>query len=312
MSFTVSEEDSASGDGLSPARGLTGLIAANLSLVAAVMVYMGWAYESAFYGYFHLNPMDIGIGPQDYLLFSLDLFNPVVVVAIVLVIAAVVAGTRRAALAAATAAVALRAAGLVRTAPSLAWLDRNIPHGTMRRLSDIKQHWWKPRAILTALGAAMTAAALVLYRIAGHVPVSTYLVLVLLAFGPLLLTRALRGNRQGRASYSLAIVVFIVCGLWAGSLYASGLGNRAAHDFAAQLPTKTEVAVYSVQPLALSGTDVIVQKLPAGLLYHYRYEGLRLLYMNSGTYYLLPAGWIPQLPLTFILNTSDATSVELY
>jgi hypothetical protein len=72
------------------------------------------------------------------------------------------------------------------------------------------------------------------------------------------------------------------------------------------------VAVYSIQPLALSGTDVSVQKLPAGFLYHYRYEGLRLLYMNSGTYYLLPAGWSPQLPLTFILDTNDETSVELY
>ena len=34
--------------------------------------------------------------------------------------------------------------------------------------------------------------------------------------------------------------------------------------------------------------------------------------MSSGTYYLLPASWIPQLPLTFILDTSDETSVELY
>jgi hypothetical protein len=59
-------------------------------------------------------------------------------------------------------------------------------------------------------------------------------------------------------------------------------------------------------------SGVCVHKLPAGFLYHYRYEGLRLLYMNSGTYYLLPAGWIPQLPLTFILDTSDETSVELY
>ena len=74
----------------------------------------------------------------------------------------------------------------------------------------------------------------------------------------------------------------------------------------------TEVAVYSVQPLALSGTDVSVQKLPAGFLYHYRYVGLRLLYMSSGTYYLLPAGWSPQLPVTFALETNDETCVELY
>jgi hypothetical protein len=308
----VSEENNSIGDRLSPACGLTGLIAANISLIVAAMVYMGWAYESAFYGYFHLSPLDLSISPEDYLLFSLNLFNPVVVVAVVVVIAAAVTGTRGAALVSAASAVILKAAGLVRTAQWLRWLDRKIPHGIMKRLSGMKQRWWKPRVILTGLGAAMTAAALVLYGVAGHVPVSTYLVLALLAFGPLLLTWALRGNRQGRVSYSLAIVVFIICGLWAGSLYANGLGNRTAHDFAAHLLTKTEVAVYSVQPLALSGTDVSVQKLPAGFLYHYRYEGLRLLYMNSGTYYLLPAGWIPQLPLTFILDTSDETSVELY
>jgi hypothetical protein len=273
---------------------------------------MGWAYESAFFGYFHLSPLDLGISPEDYLLFSLNLFNPIVVVAVVVVIAATVTGTRGAALASAAAAVILKAAALVRTAPWLRWLDRKIPHGIMKRLSDMKQGWWKPRAILTSLGAAMTATALLLYGIAGHVPGGTYLVLALLAFGPLFLTWALRGNGQARVSYSLAIVVFIICGLWAGSLYANGLGNRAADDFAARLLTKTEVAVYSVQPLALSGTGVSVQKLPAGFLYHYRYEGLRLLYMSSGTYYLLPAGWIPQLPLTFILDTSDETSVELY
>ena len=312
MSSSVSEENNASGDGPSPARGLAGLIAANVSLVVAVMVYMGWAYDSAFFGYFHLSALDLGISPEDYLLFSLNLFNPVVVVAVVVVIAGAVAGTRGEVLVGAAAAVILKAAGLVRTARWLRWLDRKIPHGSTKRLSGMKRRWWKPRTIVTSLGAAMTAAALVLYSIAGHVPVSTYLVLALLAFGPLLLTRAVRGNRQGRVSYSLAIVVCIVCGLWAGSLYANGLGNRAAQDFAAHLLTKTEVAVYSVQPLALSGTGVSVQKLPAGYLYHYRYEGLRLLYMSSGTYYLLPAGWIPQLPLTFVLDASDETSVVLY
>jgi hypothetical protein len=34
--------------------------------------------------------------------------------------------------------------------------------------------------------------------------------------------------------------------------------------------------------------------------------------MSPGTYYLLPVGWIPQLPLTFVLDASNETSVELY
>lgn len=310
---SVSGETNAGERALSPARGFAGLIAANISLIVAIMVYMGWAYESAYYGYFHLDPLDIGVSPQDYLLFSLNLFNPVVVVAVVVVIAAIVTVTRGAALvSAAAAAVVMRAASLVRTDPRLQWVDERIPHGSMKRLTDMKQRWWKPRAILVGLGVATTGAALVLYAIAGYAPVSTYLILTLLALGPLLLTWALRGNRQGRLAYSLAIVVFIVCSLWAGALYANGRGNSAAHDFAGQLLTKTEVALYSVEPLAMSGTGLSVQKLPAAYLYHYRYEGLRLLYMNSGTYYLLPAGWTPQLPLTFIISTSDETNVELY
>jgi hypothetical protein len=287
----MNEKHDPAGGGLSPARGLAGLIAANVSLIVAVMVYMGWAYDSSFFGYFHLNPLDLGVSVEDYLLGSLDLFKPIIVVAVVVAIGAGVAGMRGASLA--------------------SWLNRMLPHGIMMSLPDMKS-LWKPKVILACLGVAMTVTALVLYGIADHVRVSTYLVLALLALGPLLLTSAWRDDRHGRVPYSLAIVVFIVCGLWAGSLYASGLGTRAAQNLVAHLSTGTEVAVYSAQPLALSGPQVTVQKLPAGFMYRYCYEGLRLLYMNSGTYYLLPAGWIPQLPLTYVIEVSDQTRIELY
>ena len=46
--------------------------------------------------------------------------------------------------------------------------------------------------------------------------------------------------------------------------------------------------------------------------YQYEYEGLRLLIVRSGTYYLLPAGWTPQFELTYILNDSDQTRIALY
>jgi hypothetical protein len=296
-------------------RGLVGLIAANVTLIVAVMVYMGWAYESAFFGHFHLSPLDLGLSVEDYLLVSLSLFKPVVVVAVVGVIAVAVAATRSEDLASAAAAVFNQATVRIRTAPELEWLDKLIPHGLVVRLSALKQHWWKPRAIMAGLGTMMTVAALVLYIAAGYVRVSTYLVLALLALGPLLLTWLLRDNQRGRGPYSLAIIVFLVCGLWAGSLYANGLGNRAAHDFTAGLPSKTEVAVYTTQRLALPGIGVEVTQLPSGYLYHYRYEGLRLLYMNAETYYLLPVGWTPQVPLTYILDTRDEMGemrIELY
>jgi hypothetical protein len=285
---------------VSSARGLAGLIAANLSLIVAIMVYMGWGYENAFYGYFHLSPLNLDISVQNYLFYSLNLFNQKIVFAAVIVIAAIAA-----------------ARGLPLVVPWLKWLGRYLPPDMVKRLLRAKD-WleskdlWHLRVAVAALGAVLTAIALPLYVIAHYVLVNTYLVLGLLAGGPLLLTWALRGSRPGRALYSLAIVVSVVCLLWAGSLYANGVGTRAAQDFTRRLGTKTQVAVYSAQELALAGPGVTRQKLPAGFAYGYRYEGLRLLYTSSGTYYLLPWKWTPESGLTYVLDPSDQMRVELY
>jgi hypothetical protein len=71
------------------------------------------------------------------------------------------------------------------------------------------------------------------------------------------------------------------------------------------LPTRTIAVVYSAEPLALAGPGVSVQTLPADPHYHYRYQGLRLLLMQTGSYYLLPVGWRPQYDLTYVLDESD-------
>ena len=72
------------------------------------------------------------------------------------------------------------------------------------------------------------------------------------------------------------------------------------------------MAVYSTQRLALSGPGVTVQDLGAAFRYRYEYQGLHLLIVRSGTYYLLPAGWAPQFELTYVLNDSDQIRIALY
>ena len=158
----------------------------------------------------------------------------------------------------------------------------------------------------------LTAAALALYWVAMHVRISTFLILCLLGGGPLLLTWPTRADRPGRGPYALAIVIAAVCALWAASVYAQNLGNEAAENLVSNLPTRTRVVIYSTQRLALSGPGVSVQPLPPGLPYRYRYTGLRLLLMQSGTYYLLPQGWSPRLDFTYIIIQNDQTSIELY
>jgi hypothetical protein len=69
------------------ARGIAGLVVANSSLLIAVLVYMGWAYEDALYGYFHVRPLDLDVGIVEYILRSLSLFSPSLVFAAALLIA---------------------------------------------------------------------------------------------------------------------------------------------------------------------------------------------------------------------------------
>ena len=289
----------------SPARGIAGQIVANASLLIAVLVYMGWAYDDAFYGYFHLSPLDLNISVVEYMLRSLNLFSPAIII-VAGVIIAVTSARIWSPQAAGSAHLAARAATRNRAVPAV-WQTAS---GWLASVDAAE--WSRARKALTiGTGAAVTLTALAMYKIADYVHISTYLFLSLLGGGVLLLTWPARANRRGRFAYAMAIVVAAVCALWAASLYAHNLGIRTAEKDVQNLYTRTAVAVYSTEPLALSGPGLTVQRLPAAYHYHYRYEGLRLPLMRSGTYYLLPVNWNPQLDLTYILDQSDVIRIEL-
>jgi hypothetical protein len=285
----------------SPARGIAALVVANTSLLIAVLVYMGWAYDNALYGYFHLNPLDLDLSIVEYTLSSLTLFSSDLVIAAVVIIAIT----------------AVRSWGLGQTSfarfaadRATAWLTA-VP--VVRRLipADDDGQPYAGRPLLIGTGAATTIIALLLAWSASDIPISTYLVLALLGGGPLLMTWPTRAGRHGRFPYALAVVVTAVCALWATSLYAQNIGTQTAKTWVRDLPSRTAVVVYSIQRLALSGPGVTVQQLPAGFFYHYQYEGLRLLTVRSGTYYLLPVSWNSKYDLTYIFNDDGQIRIEL-
>ena len=284
----------------SPVR-IAGQVVANASLLIAILVYMGWAYDDAYLGYFHVSPLDLSVGVVEYMLRSLQLFRS----DIVLVAVGVVAVT------------ALRSWSLGRTqfARHVAFRAtvRILAHPTLRRLvpvADVEQ-MNVLRPLLIGAGTAATAMGLVLAWIANYVTINTYLVLALLGGGVLLLTWPSRAKRHGGFSYSLAVVVAAVCTLWAAALYAHYSGTRAAQTLVNNLPRRTAVVVYSVQPLALSGSGVTLEHLSIRFRYHYRYQGLRLLVSRSQTYYILPKAWNPQRDITYIIDSSDQVRIEL-
>lgn len=317
---SVSKEDSPTGGGTPGALGPVGSIARNLSLIAAVAIYLGWAWDSAFYGYFNLGPIQLGTSPFAYMLSSLHVFRPVTFVTAVVAIVGITLWTRSSDLLSGARTLTGEIARILRTSSCLRslnmWLGRLnqvIPPAIKKKLPDMK-YWWKPKGMQAGLGSAITVTALILYKVTERMAVSTnltYLVIALMALGPLLLTSAFRSDPRGRVPYSLAVVVSIVCGVWAASTYASGLGTSAAQAFAAHLPTETGATVCSVRSRNLSGPEVTAEKLAARSTYPYCYKGLRLLHMDGSTYYLLPEGWTLEQPHIYIIRANDQTSVEL-
>jgi len=284
----------------SPARGIAGQVVANTSLLIAVLVYMGWAYDDALYGYFHVRPLDLNVSIVEYMLRSLALFSTALIFVAVAIIAVTTIhawGLNTTKLNSLAAAVMSR----VSAVPGLRHLASPDTNGQSRA----------GRVLLTSVGATIMVTALALYWIANYVQVSTYLFLLLLGGGLLLFTWPSRADRHGRFPYAMAIVVAAVCALWAASIYAHNLGIQAAKNIVHDLPTRTAVVVYSIHPLALTGPGVKLDRLPAKYRYHYRYQGLRMLITRAGTYYLLPVDWSPQLNETYVFNESDQIRIEL-
>jgi hypothetical protein len=274
---------------------MAGAIVTHSSLLVAIFVYLGWAYEEAYYSYFHLHPIGLGASILEYLLSSISLFRLGFVLIAVAVMAAI-------GLAGGSAAQAGSFRSTLRRA-ARPWMPQFIRSGV--------SYFGTPQSLQIAIGAAATITALVLANAATYFPVSTYVLLGLFASGPLLLTRA-RLDTRSRTVYILATVITTASVIWAGSIYAHNVGASAARRFVATLPAQTAAALYSPVQLALSGPGVTVEKLPPGYKYEYRYLGLRVLTERSGTYYLLPVGWAPKYDLTYTFEDDSDTRIELY
>ncbi|WP_113699347.1 hypothetical protein [Nonomuraea lactucae] len=263
-----------------------------VSVGAAVLLYMGWAYLDGYLRLFNLRPTDMGFGVHEYALYGVNLLSPNVapwLAAVPLVLAAVAHRARLAAFV----PVRLRAVG------------RRLAGGKAVRLV----------VDLRFAGVVLTTLALVFALIgvsAGGV--STYHVIVPLVFGPLLLTWPLRGRPYSRVAFATSTGIAILCLLWTGGLYAQERGGRNAEQVAATLAGRTQVAIYSADTLALNAPGVTPDRFRTGAFKH-RYTGLRLLLARGERYYLVPLitleEWKAGDGRTFVLKENDDLRVEL-
>lgn len=262
------------------------VLSANAGLALAVLFYMGWAYTNAWLNYFHVNPLNLEIGITEYALRGLRLFSP----PFVLVAAAIVV------------AIELRLVEL----PAIDDPPQTVLHRTIGRVRDNGPRW------IRGAGLAVAVCGVVLYFAAYRVSIPTYSILLLLGTGPLIAISTHRDTAAGRYAYSLAVVTTILCGLWAGALYAGDKGTQEGRRMAGDLNNATAAVVYSTRRLAISGPGVRSEPLPKGGEYGYRYTGLRVLIARGDRYYLLPVGWTRSLDATYVLRDADGIRVELF
>ena len=237
-------------------------VVAPLTVVTALLFYVGWVRTRAFFDYFGVRPALVGYAPQDYVLHSAEVsFGAVLLLAF---------------------------AGLV-----LVGLDRLVAVRIERVSGRLLGKWLRwglaglgASLVLIGLGAAATDAAIaVVPPIAGAGLVALGAVLFL-RFGTEIPSRQglLRPGTTGLSAVVLALACF-----WAATIYARDLGVGAAMAIDRDARRLPVVTVYSSEPLDLPGTNVIPTRvLGEDQRWNYRYTGAVLLTYSNERWFLIP------------------------
>lgn len=279
--------------------GLIVAVVAPVTLITALAYYFGYRRESAFAGYFGIDPSTLGFTTNDYVLRSVDaLFVPITVVLLV-----------------AFAAVYLHALagdrfGRVDLVPIAAVA------GFCALTLGIALLAGKPLAhdyaYLQALGPAV-GVALLLYALSRSRSVSRH------ALG---------------AAVFVGIAVVLVSVFWATSDYADTRGHADARKLARDITVLPSATVFSkenldIHPLAPGGGVpqpvkpgggcrlLMVQKFRNGA-YRFTYSGFTLLLRSGGNYFLTPTPidprrprWDPVNDAVFVIRDDDNIRVQL-
>lgn len=115
--------------------------------------------------------------------------------------------------------------------------------------------------------------------------------------------------RIGATTRRTILIAFLfLMAFWTVSLYAPKLGWQTALGMRHDL--RTRVDVFSDRALDLTGPGVTYSLLPAGGRFQYRYTGMLLLLYSHGRYFLLPDGWKRRRDPVYLLEEGPGIRVE--
>jgi hypothetical protein len=257
------------------------------AVLTGLLFYFGWARSATSLGYFGVEVSLAQLSTSDYLLRSTGTALPPLILGSLIVAALVVAG--------------------------------RIARHYLTRLSR-RRIWSVALAVQSVAVLLVIVGAYSSYRrpsvhLAPSVrPLLVSIGLLTAAVGWQLLDLVTRTPiRPSRVIVLLLLTAGAGCLLWSWSLYATQVGVSRAEDFAADLPRKESIALYSRDRLAIAGPGVEAVPLEGtGSSYIVRYDGLRLLMRaGDGDLFLLPKGWRKGRDPVFQIKNDDRVRMDV-
>lgn len=267
-----------------------GALASQVVIITAVLYYFGWLEIQAYFNYFGLDTSLLAFNTTDYVLRSVRIAVPALVVAAIVIITT-----------------------LVLNNAVLTYLGNRANSSRVRYVRLL------PLALrLGAILAGLMLVSIIVPNSSG----TPYIMLLplLLLTGSVLFLYSLQaadvlnssspGLRQPQYQITLALVVVAI--LWALSLYAIQVGRNNAVVDSVHGNALPSVVLYTTQRLAIAGSGVDVREINlTNSKYHFQYSGLRLLTRNGDRLFLIPAGWLRDRDSAFILRESDDLRADI-
>ncbi|MGS2641791.1 hypothetical protein [Streptosporangium sp. LJ11] len=253
-----------------------GTVAAQSTVLAALLFYFGWVRTKATLGYFGITGDLAEISATEYVLRSVRLtFKVLITTGVIALIALFVHSAI--------------------LAPFLA--GREVIIKAIRIC-----------AITVGLLAFCTGYFLYVTNYTKNVQFLP----ILLAVGVILVGCAMPSwvwARSGATTGRAILIAFLfLMAFWAVASYAPKLGWQTALETRRDL--RTRVDVFSDKSLDLTGPGVTYSLLPTGGRFRYRYTGMLLLLYSHKRYFLLPDGWKRRRDPVYLLEEGPGVRVE--
>lgn len=277
---------------------IVGAVLAPTTLLTALMYYFGRLEAAAFLWYLGAQVSVLDLTVQDYLTNSVDsMIPPLITVAGVTLLALWVHQLLLGALPARTRRVVWRVLMPVAAIAGVVLVSLAI--------ADVVRGTVFPASFLEGRGLSLSIGVLLLTY-------ATRLWRLLIAE-----RRPQRVPRRAPGAVAVAewgaVFVLVSVGLfWAVGSYAIGAGISNAQELEASLPSRSDVVAYSEKRLSLHAPGIreVTCQYPDAA-YRFRYEGLKLVPLQSADQYLLlPAGWTHANGAAILLSRSASLRLE--